>query len=294
MTGKIKKYSQVVLLGDSLTQVSSYLHQYPSRFECISVSLITYLSLFNIQFSFSTDGGWGSLLAARLQRICDVLCRGLAGFNSKWLLQVLPELIDGVEASRVSCVLIFLGANDCAHADCQSSQHVPLAEYQENLKKIVQFLDSKGIKKERVIMVNPPPYYHEQFVATKSDSPTAPRRSSEAAYEYSLACLKAATEIGVTAVDIHTEFKNDSRGSDLFCDGLHFSPAGAKVLFDTIWPSVGKKIMEYYETDSLDQMFPYWMEIASKDKAKKQDSINEDKTDDSSTKQSQNVDSQSK
>lgn len=196
--------------------------------------------------------------------------------------------MDGIEASRVSTVLIFLGANDCAHADCESVQHVPIDDYQVNLKKIVQFLEDKGIKKERIIMINPPPYYHEQFVATRADAPAQPKRSSESVYQYSIACLKAANDIGVSAVDIHTEFKNDSRGSDLFCDGLHFSPAGAKLLYDTIWPSVGKKIMEFYETDSLDQMFPYWMEIASKDKAKKQDSINLDKTDDSSqTKSSQ-------
>ena len=227
------------------------------------------------QFSFSPEGLWGSLLAARLQRIADVVCRGLAGYNTRWYLKLLPEILEGIDGSSVSCTVIFLGANDSAHPDCPSSQHVPVEEYMSNLKKIVQVLQEKGIKKERIVMVNPPPYYHEDFLATKSDSDTKPRRSAETAAEYSVACLQAANDISVTNLDIHSAFKADSRGSDLFCDGLHFSPAGSKLLFDTIWPSVGKKIMEFYGTDSLDQVFPYWMEFASK----RQDSINEKASD---------------
>lgn len=38
-------------------------------------------------------------------------------------------------------------------------QHVPLEEYAENLKSLVQYLKSVDITEDRIILITPPPLY---------------------------------------------------------------------------------------------------------------------------------------
>lgn len=196
-----------------------------------------------------------------------MIVRGFAGYNTRWFLSILPDILKGIESpEKVSCVVIFLGANDAAHDNCPSSQHIPIEEYKANLASIVSQLESSGIKKDRVILVNPPTYYHDAFFEARPD--LAPLRSGESATLYAKACLEAGKDVGVTCLDIHSVFAEDSRGTKLFTDGLHFAPAGGELLFQEVWPFVEKKVLSYKSTTSgspaatsLEQNFPYWMEI---------------------------------
>jgi hypothetical protein len=43
------------------------------------------------QYSFS-EGGWGAMLAHKLQRRCDVINRGFSGYNSKWCRMILDKV----------------------------------------------------------------------------------------------------------------------------------------------------------------------------------------------------------
>lgn len=180
----------------------------------------------------------------------------------------MPEIISGIDSpEKVSCVVILLGANDATHENCPSGQHVPVEEYKANLKEMVHRLDCSGLKKARVILVNPPTYYHDVFLETKPDLP--PCRSSESATLYANACLEAGKEIGVTCLDIHSVFAEDPRGRSLFTDGLHLASSGSSLLFKELLPFVEKKIIEFKTSDSspnasLEQNFPYWMEIREK------------------------------
>lgn len=50
-------------------------------------------------------------------RKCDVLNRGLSGYNSRWAKIVLPRLIstqNSADNSNIAAVTVFFGANDCA------------------------------------------------------------------------------------------------------------------------------------------------------------------------------------
>lgn len=107
-------------------------------------------------------------------------------------------------------------------------------------------------------MLNPPVYYHDDFSASREETPC---RSEESASLYAAACLEVAKDLGVTCVDIHSAFEKDQRGKALFSDGLHFSASGSQLLFDEIWPWIEKKILLYQGTQSLEQNFPYWMEF---------------------------------
>ncbi|KFZ46057.1 Isoamyl acetate-hydrolyzing esterase 1, partial [Antrostomus carolinensis] len=109
------------------------------------------------QFSFQ-ENGWGASLAERLVRKCDVVNRGLSGYNTRWAKLILPRLITkSTGAERTVAVTIFFGANDSALKDLNPKQHVPLEEYAANLKSMIQYLKSVDITEDRIILITPPP-----------------------------------------------------------------------------------------------------------------------------------------
>jgi isoamyl acetate esterase len=67
-----------------------------------------------------------------------VVLRGLSGYNTRWALKVLTRAMDGVAAGAdPAAVTVFFGANDASLSDRkQAHQHVPLEEYQTNLRAI--------------------------------------------------------------------------------------------------------------------------------------------------------------
>ncbi len=50
---------------------------------------------------------------------------------------MLPKLINKELAEDIAVVVIFLGANDSNRQDLNPLQYVPIEEYRENMKKIV-------------------------------------------------------------------------------------------------------------------------------------------------------------
>nr|XP_023695091.1 isoamyl acetate-hydrolyzing esterase 1 homolog [Paramormyrops kingsleyae] len=119
-------WPQVVLFGDSITQ-----------------------------FSFQANG-WGSEIANKLARKCDVVNRGFSGYNSRWAKIILSRIINN---NNVAAVTVFFGANDCSLQDKNPQQHVPMQEYVENLKDIVKHLSSVEISADKVILITPPPLH---------------------------------------------------------------------------------------------------------------------------------------
>ncbi|MEE6476782.1 hypothetical protein FKM82_011215 [Ascaphus truei] len=71
------------------------------------------------QFAFEANA-WGSSLANKLVRRCDVLNRGLSGYSTRWAKLVLPRLIPkSCHPENIVAVTIFFGANDCALKGCK-------------------------------------------------------------------------------------------------------------------------------------------------------------------------------
>ena len=62
-SNKPLRYPRVILFGDSLTQ-----------------------------YSFSHEGGWGTMLADKLQRKADVVVRGYSGYNTRWCRIILDQV----------------------------------------------------------------------------------------------------------------------------------------------------------------------------------------------------------
>lgn len=108
--------------------------------------------------------GWGALLLEHLSmcRSCDVLSRGLAGYNTRWYLQHVDTLLQGVACENVCLVTIMFGANDAARAG--EKQHVPLPEFEENLQRLTQLVLER-CKFSKVLLLTPPPVAEEKWWA---------------------------------------------------------------------------------------------------------------------------------
>ena len=61
-------------------------------------------------------GGWASTLAQTHVRAIDFFNRGYSGYNTRWILHMLPGILGGIR-QRVQLLTLWLGANDAALAD---------------------------------------------------------------------------------------------------------------------------------------------------------------------------------
>ncbi|KAI1308232.1 Isoamyl acetate-hydrolyzing esterase 1 -like protein [Halotydeus destructor] len=238
--GKSKNtWSKVILLGDSLTE-----------------------------YCLSPDGQWASLLGDRLKRVADIVVRGFAGYNSKWILDLLPELFPETHVfDDVSVVVIFLGANDAAPDGCLFGQHVPISEYKTNLAAIVQFFAERGVTKDKIILMTPPKFYERfnDFLKTLLppflDASLVLPRSDQLTAQYARACVEVGLDISVDTLDLHDIFTRDSRGDALSNDGIHFSAEGSELVFENLWPLVEPKILKYVGSKKLTMNFPEFYNI---------------------------------
>ena len=209
-------WPQVVLFGDSLTQRS-----------------------------FGEDGGWGSVIADKLQRRCDVVNRGFSGYNSRWCRMLLPQLFTTDNVRDVMAFTIFLGANDSNDPEKNIQQHVPLAEYKDNMIKMVKYLNSIGINSEKIILIGPPPC-----------NATACGLDNEVTGQYAAACRQVAKECGVSIVDLYLKLQEDDDWTRYFIDGLHFATSGAKAVGELVWPEIDARVQHLPPT-----IYPAWEEI---------------------------------
>lgn len=88
------------------------------------------------------EGGWAACLANHYSRSADVVLRGYSGYNTRWAARVAPRAVATVPAGQVAAVTVCFGANDAALPDRACAlQHVPVAEYRDNLRAILTLLE---------------------------------------------------------------------------------------------------------------------------------------------------------
>uniref|UniRef100_A0ACD5VGN9 Uncharacterized protein n=1 Tax=Avena sativa TaxID=4498 RepID=A0ACD5VGN9_AVESA len=217
------------------------------------------------------SGGWGAALADHFARQADVVLRGLSGYNTRWALKVLDRAMEGAAAGGAdpAAVTLFFGANDASLPDQpQAHQHVPLGEYQDNLRAICANLKKKW-PSAAIILITPPPIHEPARIRDiygDNDPSRQPERTNEAAGTYAQACIAVAKELDHPVIDIWTQMQQfpDWQTSAL-CDGLHFTPFGNKILFDEVvkaLDSIG------FSQHSLQSDLPLFHEIDPKDPLK--------------------------
>lgn len=84
------------------------------------------------------------------------MLRGYSGYNTRWALKVAERAMEGVcpeAAAPPAAVTVFFGANDASLPDRRSGfQHVPLLEYQSNLRALCGFLKVSSLTNPQMVL----------------------------------------------------------------------------------------------------------------------------------------------
>lgn len=209
------------------------------------------------QFSFQPNG-WGADIANKVARKCDVLNRGLSGYNSRWARILLPRLLESQNhsESHIAAVTVFFGANDSALKEVNPQQHVPLQEYSENLKELTKILASAGVASDKVIFITPPPIHEASWEKECILKGSALNRLNAVAGQYAQACVEAAAQCGVNVLDLWTLMQKDGQDyTEYLCDGLHLSQKGNQFVSEQLWRLLQKRV------DELPFILPYWGDV---------------------------------
>ncbi|RVE57267.1 hypothetical protein OJAV_G00214550 [Oryzias javanicus] len=209
------------------------------------------------QFSFQANG-WGAEIANKLARKCDVVNRGLSGYNSRWARIVLPRLISSQSSAddNIAAVTVFFGANDCALEDKNPQQHVPVSEYLENLKAISRHLSSVGVSSDKVIFITPPPLHEAAWEKECILKGCPLNRLNSTAGQYAQACVLAAAQCGSDVLDLWTLMQKDGQDFSVYLsDGLHLSDKGNQFVAQHLWDLLESRVVH------LPVILPYWGDI---------------------------------
>ncbi|KAJ5238489.1 GDSL Lipase/Acylhydrolase family protein [Penicillium chermesinum] len=241
-------YAQFILFGDSITQMSN-----------------------NQDIGF----GFHPALQEAYSRKLDIINRGFSGYTTAHAIQVFPRFFPSPEVASVRLMTVFFGANDAAVPG--HPQHVPLEQYKENLKKIIQHPATRA-QGPRILIITPPPVneYQLEFFDKSKDIPH-PSRTAAITKTYAQAAKEVAAALNVPVVDIWSalmgstgwqegqplpgsrDLPNDEKLSSLFLDGLHLTPAGYRIVYDQIIQKIADTWPDQHP-DQLRFVFPSWVD----------------------------------
>lgn len=122
-----------VLLASTLYTIYNLLSLRRSASESLRRKKVLLFGDSITQHGWNTEiKGWACALAHHWFRRVDIFNRGYSGYNSRWAVSLLKEV---VLDEKPNFITVFFGANDAV--DPSVLQHVPLAEYDLNMRKIV-------------------------------------------------------------------------------------------------------------------------------------------------------------
>lgn len=154
--------------------------------------------------SAADAAGWAHPLVSRYARRADVLVRGYSGYNSRWLLRLLPHLLGALSTANVRLVTLFVGAND-AVAD-GAPQAVPLAEFVDNLARLVGTVRRSGAAP---LLIGPPPCSGSTWAAACAarGRGDGDGRGVALSRTYARAVVRVAERLRVPVVDLFGEMR---------------------------------------------------------------------------------------
>ncbi|ORY05459.1 isoamyl acetate-hydrolyzing esterase 1 [Basidiobolus meristosporus CBS 931.73] len=250
------EYSKIILFGDAMTQLS-----------------------------FANINGWGAALANEYSGKLDVLNRGYVGYNTEWAKHILNQLLplksdtNPKGSPTTELIIIFLGTNDAALPN--SSQHIPVDVYGENLRELINMTKSPKSPyyspKTRVLLVTPPPLIEQEWEKMCSFRGISLDRKSEVTKIYAQKCKDIGQEMNVPVVDLWKHFTKRIRLArkdripgrrllrgmqlkDYFLDGIHFSDLGNNATFCGIFATI-KKHWPELDPEKIPMVLPWWDDI---------------------------------
>ncbi|SCW02311.1 LAFE_0F03642g1_1 [Lachancea fermentati] len=231
------KYQKFLLFGDSITEFAFASSRLPNFDE----------------FSL------GAALVNTYTRRMDIIQRGFSGYNSRWALKIIPQILEQAGPDIVMATLFF-GTNDAALG---GSQRVDLPEFKLNMKKMVKILKDRGI---RPILVGPALHDKNNWEPRKPEEVAAGFvRSNENNKLYSDAGEKLAKEERIPFVNLYQAFSSERNDSwqSLLSDGIHFTGKGYEVFFNELMKVIEESYPEY-SPQNMEYKLPEWREVDEK------------------------------
>jgi lysophospholipase L1-like esterase len=208
------------------------------------------------QSGWSRGTPWASDLSDLLQRKCDVINRGLYGYNTENVRIIMAQILDEFDSECLCGAIIMLGSNDSSSS---VPLHVPTQLYEANLSLMVESLRNLGLDAQRIILVSPPKKDDDAWVEyLRVEWPgEVTDQFDRLVPEYVSAVRKVATETGVQLLDLnHVMEGYGEKYKELLSDGLHLNEQGSHVLFSCLKPLVESSIIPQLRTN-----FPDYIEL---------------------------------
>ena len=197
----------------------------------------------------------GQALQNIYARKMDIVQRGYIGYNTRWCLKILPDILDGLQ--DVGIAYIFLGSNDAMTEGCTS---VPLPEYLSNIKSMAEIMIARDIKVVIVgqAKIDRPKWDHLH----PEDLANGWIRGEDTFYEYALALRRLCQVEGLPFVDLQTKFEEVAaeKWRDLLVDGLHLSGEGYKIFYEELLNIIKIHYPEYHPTN-IHYQYPEFFNI---------------------------------
>ncbi|PVF97799.1 SGNH hydrolase [Serendipita vermifera] len=211
------------------------------------------------QFAWQT-GGLAQLLADSYSRKMDVINRAFE--------QVFAKKGQGDQDRRgqkTKLMTIWLGANDACLPEGYSRQHIPLPQYKENLKWMVNAIRSPTSPyhspSTRLILITPPPIHEPTWIANLAAR--VPPREMNRSWSYTKLYVDAMLEVGkeldvpvVDAFDVIWKAAGEqTEALTMFLsDGVHLTKEGYEVVYNELIAAISRNYPEL-QHDKLTEAF---------------------------------------
>ncbi|XP_010251204.1 PREDICTED: GDSL esterase/lipase At5g62930 isoform X3 [Nelumbo nucifera] len=136
--------------------------------------------------------------------------------------------------------IIFFGANDAALLGRNNErQHVPVEEYEENIRRIVNHLKEYS-PTMLVVLITPPPVNEEgrkEYARSVYGEKAVdlPERTNEMAGVYAKLCVELAKELGLSSINLWSKMQETEGWEKKFLsDGLHLTEEGNAILHQEV------------------------------------------------------------
>lgn len=196
------------------------------------------------------NGCWGSYIAYQVGSFLDVDARGFEGYNTEWALELMPKLFPKSYLDKVEIFVLFYGHNDSWEIGPWA---VSPDKYETNLRSMIKYLNENGLENRKIVMITPTWFYQEALVESFKGSglPTITKTLDHAKC-YSDAVLRVAMDNEIDVLDFFDVSVKYEPLETLFCDGVHFSREGAKLLYKKLMPIIEKKLELSFEKPLAD------------------------------------------
>lgn len=199
------------------------------------------------QLSWDPDNGaWASHIAHKVSTYFDVDVRGFYGYNTNWARNLMPRQFPESYLKQVEVFVMFFGHND----SWERKQPVSLTiqKFEENIRAIVDYLERHGLDtKQKMILVTPS--WYDSTTANQDQSKPPSEfliKDREHSAQYAETTIQVARDLGIACLDFWAQTVDHPELASLFTDGVHFSPRGARLYFDNLWPLIEAKIVQRF------------------------------------------------